>query len=580
MAFLRNLLATILGLFIFCLLGFFIMMGVFAAAGQSEKPTIEDNSVLALKLSGMLQERTIEDPFEDIFSDYAVRSQSLKDILAAINFAKTDPQIQGIYLESQFLSGGYASLQEIRDALVDFSTSGKFIYGYGEYMSEGDYYLASVADSLILNPEGSVEFNGLSVNITFWKGMFDKLGIQPQIFRVGEFKSYVEPFQQKKMSEANRTQLSSLLNSIYDFYLTNVAASRGKDREELKRISSKMSIQLPVDAVETSLVDRLGYKDEVMSMILREVEEQDVDDIKFVSYQKYSKAKKSEYSSNKIAVIVAQGDIVMSGDENTSIIGSKIAREIRKARESSSVKAIVLRVNSPGGSLTASDIIWREVQKTRGVKPIIASMSDVAASGGYYISMMCDTIVAQPNTITGSIGIFGMLFNIDPFLSAKLGITHDVVKTGDHSDIMTVTRDLTEYEESIIQKSVNKGYQTFINKVALGRNMEVEEVEKVASGRVWSGMQAKENGLVDVIGSFDDAIRIAAEKAGVAEDFRVSYYPRQQPFMQELISKLSEEVKVRWYGEELELLDPYIYEVKKMIKSQGVQAKDPNSWSF
>lgn len=580
MAFLRNLLATILGLFIFFFLGFFMFAGIIAAAGGEEKPSVNDNSVLTLKLSGVLQERTVEDPFEEIFSDYAVSAHSLQDILTSIKYAKTDPKIRGIYLNPQFLAGGYASLQEIKDALVDFKSSEKFIYGYGEYLSEGDYYLISTADSIILNPEGSLEFNGLSINITFWKGMFDKLGIEPQIFRVGEFKSYVEPFQQKKMSEPNRLQLTELLNSVYRNYLKNVSLERSVDFEALEDISEQMKVQLPSDAADLTLVDRLGYKDEVMSMIMGSTGDDDVDDINFISYKKYKKTVSTAYSANKVAVIVAEGDIVMAGDNNTSIVGSKIASEIRKARENSGIKAIVLRVNSPGGSLTASDIIWREVQKTKGVKPIIASMSDLAASGGYYISTLCDTIVAQPNTITGSIGIFGMLFNLDPFLTDKIGITHDVVATGKYSDIMTVTRDLTDYERSIIQKGVNKGYDTFISKVASGRNMSLDEVKEVASGRVWSGEQAKERGLVDVLGSFDDAIMIAAEKAGIADDFRISVYPRQQPFMQEILGKLTEEVKIRMADPSTQLMQPYLDEIRKINKMQGIQARLPYDWSY
>lgn len=575
MAFLRNLLATIIGLFIFSFLGFFMFAGIIAATGQEEKPTVSENSVMTLKLSGVLQERTIDDPLEEIFSDYSVRAHSLQGILASISSAKKDHKIKGIYLNPQFLSGGYASLQEIRDALEDFKSSGKFIYGYGEYLSEGDYYLMSSADSIVLNPEGSLEFNGLSVNITFWKGMFDKLGIEPQIFRVGEFKSYVEPFQQKEMSDANRLQLMSLLNSIYGTSLKNVSASRSIDVSELQEVSNELKVQLPEDAVSFKLIDRLGYKDEVMQMIMKEIGEDDVDDVNFISYDRYEKTISNDYSSNKVAVIVAQGDIVMAGDANTSIVGSKIAAEIRKARESSSVKAIVLRVNSPGGSLTASDIIWREVQKTKGVKPIIASMSDVAASGGYYISMLCDTIVAQPNTITGSIGIFGMLFNLDPFLSERIGITHDVVTTGEYSDIMTVTRNLSNYEKSVIQKGVDKGYQTFISKVAEGRGMDLQSVRIVASGRVWSGIQAKENGLVDVLGSYEDAVTLAAEKAGISDDYRVSVYPRQQPFIQELVNRLTEEVKVRWQDPSLKVFEPYLEEMDKLNSMQGIQARLP-----
>ena len=574
MAFLRNLLAVLVGLFIFSFIGFFMLVGIIAAAGQEEKPVVSDNSVLKLSLSGVLQERSIDDPFQDLFNDYSVKPQSLQDILEALVTAKNDPKIRGVYLSPQFMAGGFASFQEIRDALIDFKTSGKFIYAYGEYLSESDYYLASVADEFILNPEGSLEFNGLSINITFWKGLFDKLGVEPQIFRVGEFKSFVEPFQQKKMSQENRLQLTELLNSIYGYYIGQISETRAIDADNLMEISNELQIQIPEDAVSAGLVDRLGYEDEIKKLIMDETGNTDVDDINFISYSKYVKAISSEYSANKIAVIVAEGDIVMAGEDN-SIAGSRFAEEIRKARESSGVKAIVLRVNSPGGSLTASDIIWREIEKTKGVKPIIASMSDVAASGGYYISMLCDTIVAQPNTITGSIGIFGMLFNLDPFLQSKLGITHDVVKTGPYSDIMTVTRELSDFEKSVIQKGVNKGYETFITKVAEGRNMSVDAVKKIAGGRVWSGLQAKEIGLVDVLGSFQDAVTIAADKAGLGDDYRLTFYPKKQPLIEELMTKLSEEARVRIASDQFGMLKPYLEDIKALQQMKGIQARLP-----
>ncbi|MFT4736049.1 MAG: protease-4 [Cyclobacteriaceae bacterium] len=574
MAFLRNLLATVVGLFLFFFIAFFIFAAIIASAGQEPTPTVSDNSVLHLKLSGLVQERTIDDPLQDLLSDYSTRPNSLQDMLSALQYAKDDDRISGIYMEPLFLSAGYASLEEIRTAILDFKTSGKFVYAYGEYLSEGDYYLASTADSLILNPEGSVEFNGLSINITFWKGMFDKLGVEPQVFRVGEFKSYVEPFQQKKMSAANRLQLTALLNSIYTNYLEKVGDSRSLDFAKLQEASNKMSIQIPQDAVDFGLVDRLGYEDEAHQLLLDRLGVSNVEDINFITYRKYVKANTAAYSKNRIAVIVAEGDIVMAGEDNT-IVGERFAKEIRKARESSSVKAIVLRVNSPGGSLTASDIIWREIEKTKGVKPIIASMSDVAASGGYYISTLCDTIVAQPTTITGSIGIFGLLFNLDPFLSNKIGITHDVVKTGEYSDIMTVTRNLNSYEKSVIQKGVNKGYDTFITKVAEGRGMTKEEVLKVAGGRVWTGAQAKEIGLVDVLGDFQDAVEIAAEKAGVTDDYRVSFYPKQQPFVQELLGKLSEGASAKWISANVPAAELYLKDIKRLERMKGIQARMP-----
>lgn len=575
MAFLRNLLATIVGLFIFFFLIFFMFAGVVASLGKEEVPVVEDNSVLYLNLSGVVTERSIDDPFQELFPNAAPAPHGLMDILKAINEAKEDENIRGIYMEHEFLLGGFSSMKEIRDAILDFKESGKFVYSYGEYFSEMDYYLASASDRVVLNPEGSLEFNGLSINVTFWKGLFDKLNIKPEIFRVGKFKSFVEPFIQKKMSDANRLQLKELLNSVYSVFLDDVSASRGIARGDLEATSNGMLVHIPSDAVDKKLVDQLGYEDEIKSIVADEVGENDISDIRFISYKKYNKAiGTGKYSKNRIAVIVAEGDIVMAGDE-ASIPGEKFADEIRKARENSSVKAIVLRVNSPGGSLTASDIIWREVMLTKGVKPIIASMSDVAASGGYYISMGCDSIIAQPNTITGSIGIFGILFNFDDFLENKLGITNDFVNTGQYSDMITVTREMNDYEKMVIQKGVEKGYQSFITKAAKGRGMTPEAIDNVGGGRVWSGVQALENGLVDKLGSFQDAVIMAARMAEVEDDYRVSFYPRQKPFIEELMGRLSDETEARILGTRNTILEPYIEDIKSLNNMKGIQVRMP-----
>jgi len=573
MAFLRNLLATILGLFIFCFLCFIFIIGLAASMGSETKPVISSNSVLNLKLNGIVAEQVAEDPLADLFPNASVRMISLMDVLNAVEKAKNDNNIQGIYLEHQFVSAGFASLKEIRDALIDFKTSGKFVYSYGEYMSEGDYYLASVADSVFLHPEGLLEFNGLSANVTFWKGLFDKLDIQPEIFRVGQFKSFVEPFQQKQMSDENRLQLTELLSDIYETYIYEVGKSRNLEVAKLKEISDELLIQIPDDAVKYQLIDRMAYQDELLNIIANQIGVANSKDIIMVSETKYLKSTEDEYSKNKIAVIVAEGDIVMGGDEN-SIVGEKFANEIREARESKSIKAIVLRINSPGGSLTASDMIWREIQLTKGVKPIIASMSDVAASGGYYIAMLCDTIVAQPNTITGSIGIFGLMFNLEKFLENKLGITHDVVKTGKYSDVMTVTRKLTPYERASIQRGVDKGYQTFITKAAAGRGVTPAEINKVGGGRVWTGNQALENGLVDVLGSFQDAVELAAASAGVSDDYRVGFYPVKKPFFEEVLSRLGEEARVQVFGGN-EILAPFAKDINRLKNMQGIQVRMP-----
>ncbi len=579
MAFIRNTLAALVGVSLFFGLAFFLFFMFLIAASAGEKDfEVKENSVLHLNLRGIVQERVVEDPFQELLGGDEPKPIGLYDILKTLNAAANDEKIKGIYMEHGFLAAGYSSLEEIREALISFKQSGKFIYSYGEYLTEGDYYLASVADSIFLNHEGALELNGLSANVTFFKGTFEKLGIEPQIFRVGEFKSFVEPYIRRDLSEANRLQLTELLNGLYRNYIEAVSAERLIDVDKLQQISDSMLVRLPEDAVKHGLVTRLAYKDEVKALIKSQLGIEKDGKINFVSLDNYSKTASPVYDGsykNKIALIVADGSIVMgSGDED--VAGEKFAREIRKARENDRVKAIVLRVNSPGGSLTASDIIWREVMLTKGVKPIIASMGDVAASGGYFISMPCDTIVAQRNTITGSIGIFGMLFNLENFLEDKLGITHDVVKTGEFSDIMTVTRPLSETEREIIQKSVNKGYDTFISKAAEGRNMSTEDMLKVASGRVWTGEQAHERGLVDILGDLNTAIEVAATKAGLEKgEFTVVDYPEQKPFIEQFLSGMSTQAKIAIKGDTYGELAPYLDEIKSLEKLQGIQARMP-----
>ncbi|MGB3468980.1 MAG: signal peptide peptidase SppA [Cyclobacteriaceae bacterium] len=579
MAFLRNLLATLLGLAIFSIFSvviFFLIIGAIASSGD-EVPVVKSNSVLYLNLNGALQERALEDPLQELLFENNPGPIGLKNTLDVLDAARTDERIKGIYLESNFLQGGYASMREIRNALKTFKESGKFVYAYGTYLTEGDYYIVSVADSLFLNPEGSLELNGLSSNITFFKGAFDKLGVEPQIFRVGKYKSYVEPYIRKDMSKENEYQLRTLLNSVYDEYTTGVSESVEASKDEIRNISDQMLIRLPEDAVKYGLVHRLAYEDEIRSLIRSQIELEEDDDINFIKLTDYYKNAGSRYnlSGDQIAVIVAEGDIIM-GNGSTEIAGSRFVKELKKARLDDKIKAVVLRVNSPGGSLTASDMIWREVTLLKKVKPVIASMGDVAASGGYYISMPCDEIVAQPNTITGSIGIFGMMFDLSNMLEDKLGITHDVVKTGEYSDIMTVTRPLSEKEKMIIQAGVEKGYDTFISKAAEGRDMTVDEIKNLASGRVWTGKQALENGLIDRLGGLDDAIKRAAEKAELEiDEVAVRYYPEQKPFLELLFDNSKADIRSYVADEAYGQLSPFIKKMKKLQNYQGIQARLP-----
>lgn len=554
-----------------------MLAGVIGAASTGEVPTVKDNSILYLNLSGPVAERVAEDPFQDLFPESGPIPIALLPLINAINEAKSDPRIEGMYLEHGFIAAGFASLQEIRDAILDFKRSGKLVYSYGEYLSEADYYLASAADQLYLNPEGSLEFNGLSVGVSFFQGTFEKLGIEPQIFRVGEFKSAVEPFIRKDLSDANRLQINSFISSINNHNIKSLAQESDLSVAELKNISDSMLVRLPEDAEKYGLVTKIAYEDEIKDLMRKDLDLDKEDKLRFIGASNYIKALDMEggdYSANRIAVIVATGNIVM-GNGSDGIGGEKFAREIRKARENDRVKAIVLRINSPGGSLTASDIIWREIMLTKGVKPIIASMSDLAASGGYFIAMPCDTIVAQPNTITGSIGIFGMLFNFENFLEDKLGITNDVVNTGEFSDLFTVSRSLTPYERGIIQEGIERGYETFVTKAAQGRDMTVDEVKKVASGRVWTGEQALGHGLVDVLGDFKTAVNIAAKSAGVEDDYRLSYYPPMENFLEQLMNKASGEVDAYYLKQHFGEVAPYVESINRIKSLQGIQARMP-----
>ncbi|MEM6641980.1 MAG: signal peptide peptidase SppA [Bacteroidota bacterium] len=573
MAFLRNFLAAFIALIVFSLVLFFVVAGIAASASREVIPTVQDKTVLHFPMGGILQERTLDDPLLKAISD-TPPAYGLLELIAAIDAAGKDDRIEGILLEPRYLNGGYAAFEEIRNALIDFKRSGKFVYAYGEYVSESDFYMASVADTFLLNPAGALEFNGLSANITFYKGLFDKLEIKPEIFRVGKFKSYVEPYVRTKMSDENRLQYESLLGSMYGKYLENISTDVDRSVNDLANISNLMQVGLPNDALLYGLVTGLGYRDEIITKIRRRLAISESDDVNLMQINRYVDAVTSSgsYSRNRIAVIVAEGDILMGGEEG--IVGAAYAKEIRRARDDDRVKAIVLRINSGGGSMTASDLIWRELMLTKGIKPIIASMSSAAASGGYYIAMPADTIVAQPNTITGSIGIFGMWFNLSDFLENKVGITHDVVKTGEFSDIYTVTRPLREVERSIIQRGVDDGYDVFTTKAATARGMSQDELKEIAGGRVWTGAQAHKNGLVDVLGGFEDAVNLAAEAAGFDDDYTLAFYPKQKLFIEKFISRMESSIQSAILGAEM---DPIVDEIKELEKLKGLQMRLPGN---
>jgi protease-4 len=580
--FLGNILATFIGVGLFA--GFVLFL-IFALVNSGGKPTIAQKSVLKLKLSGNITELDIDNPVPNLGNPLnpVVEGTGLMGILHSIEKAKNDPNIKGIVLQLQSVGAGFAALKEMRDALIDFKKSEKFVWAYGEYLSEGAYYLVSVADKIYLNPTGLLEFNGLSAQRMFYKGAFDKLDVKPEIFRVGTYKSAVEPYMTDKMSEASRAQTESYLNSIYDIYLKDVATSRKIPLAKVTQASDSGLIQGPEDALKYKLITKIGYYDELEAEVKKELDLKEKQRIKWVSLGKYREvetewATQQKQSNNRIAVIVADGEI-RSGNGADGIVGAaKIVKALRRARKSKSVKAVVLRINSPGGSALASDVMWREIHLTRKVKPVIASMSDVAASGGYYIAMACDTIVAQPNTITGSIGIFSIYFNLADFQKNKLGITNDYVNTGKFSALGDPSHPFTDEERKILQRGVEQGYESFTSKAAKDRGMSIEKLKSVASGRVWSGSEAKQNGLVDVLGSFDDALAIAAKKAKIAkDDYRLWFLPVEKPLIDKIKDNLGVSVKAQQQALKQELGELYQYfEILKKIKeTPRIQARLP-----
>jgi protease IV len=575
MNFSKTLLASLLALVIF-FFGFLILSFLMLASLASlsdEKVVVKADSYLHLKMSGQIIEMDNDDPLANLMGSKPISLITLKE---AIKHAANDNKIKGILIETGFLQTGFSTIEELRNAITEFKLSGKPVIAYAENYGEGTYYLASVADEVYMHPYGELEFNGLSIEVTFFKKLFDKLGIKPEVFRVGDFKSAVEPYMLEKMSEENRLQLKSLITDIYAKVVAGVAASRGIDEVLVKEISDNMLIRNGQDAMGYNFVDSLYYYDQLEAKIKKQLGKSENDKINFITAGKYKKSIKDDTKSrNEIAVIVAEG-IIMPGEASAGTVGSDtFVEEIKKARKNSRVKAIVLRVNSPGGSFQASDIMWRELRLAAEEKPVIASMADVAASGGYYLAMACDTIVASPSTITGSIGIFSVLFDASDFLENKIGITFDQVQTGEVGDLITVSRPLNDLEKKIWQKKTDEGYEVFTGKAAQGRDMSVEDLKKVASGRVWTGSQAIERGLVDVLGDFNVAVRIAADQANLADDYRLRFYPKPKTLLENILAGLSSDVEASKVKAEMGEFYRLYQEWHRIQNYSGVQARLP-----
>ena len=579
--FLKYVLATIVGLLLFSFVGFLLLIGIGAAISASDSNvSVVKNSVLKVDLNQPIRERSVDNPFSNFGFAGGGDGDALGliDLKDALKAAKTDDNIKGIYLDSQNPQAGWASIEEVRNALIDFKKSKKFVYAYAETMSEKGYYVASVADKIYLNPVGGMEWNGLNAELTFFKGTLDKLGLKPEIFRVGQFKSAIEPFIREDMSEPNKLQVSSFLNSINDHMVVNIAKTRGLRVDSLNYYADKLIIQEPEDALRTRLVTNVGYQDELEAIIKRQLKVDADKKIEYISLNKYKDADHKDdtgSSKNRIAVIIASGDINSGTGDDNSIGSESIVKELRKARLDDKVKAIVLRVNSGGGSALASDVMYREVELAKKVKPVIGSMSDYAASGGYYMLMSCNKIVAQPNTITGSIGVFALLFNTNNFFKDKLGVTFDRVMTNENADFPALTHEMSPLQKQVLQKGVDRIYGDFTSKAAAGRKLPVDSLRAIAGGRVWTGTQGKAIGLVDQLGGLDDAIKLAAQSAKLKDgDYKLKYQPRKKPFFEKFMNSLSDEEDSR-INAQLGELAPYVKQVKKLQTLKGVQARLP-----
>ena len=514
----------------------------------------------------------------------------LSDMVLAIQKAKTDPDIKGIYMNASFVAAGKATSSVLRAALVDFKTSGKFIVSYANYYTQNAYYLASVSDSVLLNPVGGVDFRGLSSTIAYYKGLLDKLDIQMKIFYAGKFKSATEPLRMDKMSSENRLQVREYLTVLNDIMMHDVAASRNIPEAELRRIADNFEGRGADLALQAHLVDRIAYEDQAFDLMKNKIGLDKKEKLNRISLEDYFKARAKKINlstKDKIAVVYAEGTL-LDGDKGDAgdIYDEKYVKILRKIRQDDNVKAIVLRINSPGGSVLASENIYREIQLCKEAgKPVVVSMGDLAASGGYYIACLADSIFAEPNTITGSIGVFGTIPMLDQTMKNKLGITYDTVLTGKHSAFGTFFIQFSPDEDRMIQEQVDRTYEDFLQKVATGRHKTRDQIHEIAQGRVWPGTKAKEIGLVDEIGGMDRALAAAAKLAGV-DKYRTTEFPRTLTGIEQLVDRFTKSkdsddgIKAMIIRSELGDMYPMYKHLRDMQRNKGVQARLPYELIF
>jgi protease-4 len=556
------------------------MLASLASFSKKEVVQIKPKTVLHLTLNNEIVDRGGGNPFDtfDFMNFQTTSATGLNNLLTNLKKAKNDQNIEGIFLDMTLMLAGWSTIDEIRQAMKDFKESGKFIVAYGESFTQNAYYLATVADKIYLHPEGMLDFRGLNSELAFFKNMLEKLGIEPQVIRHGKFKSAAEPFFLERMSPENREQILAYVSSIWNNVVKDIAESRGLSINHLNDVANGFYSRNASLALEWQMIDGIKHRDELLEELRERLDHETASDIEFVTLAKYgsvpeSKESRGVRSREKIAVIYGSGGII-SGQGNERSMGSdRIAAAIREARLDTTVRAIVFRINSPGGSALASDVILREVKLAREVKPVIASMGDVAASGGYYVACAADMIIASPNTITGSIGVFGLVPNMQNFFNNKLGITFDNVKTNDYADLMTVTRPLTRNERAMIQEMVEQVYETFTGHVSEGRGLTVAMVDSIGQGRVWSGTEALQLGLIDAFGGLNFAIEKAAEKAEL-ENYRIVEYPTRKDFLTRIMEDFggTQEIFVkRRLGEAYH----YYKQVEKASEMTGILTRMP-----
>ena len=550
-----NTLKTITSFFLILIFSFIII----AIISPKEKKEIKEKSILYLKLDQTIKDQNKEEDFNFSLNSLNTKSSSLESILKSIETAKTDEKITGIFLEPSIINTGIASSTEIRNKLNEFKKeTNKFIISYSEVYSQKAYYIASVSNSVYMHPEGVLDIRGLASNALFFTESLERLGVQPEIIRHGKFKSAIEPFTRTNMSQENREQTKSYMNDLWKNYLQEVSTSRNLN----KQVFNKQVENYKIEESKAMFIDSSIYKDQLIDILKTKSDNDKLNLITIPEYYEYA-TKEEKHSINKIAVLYASGDIV-GGEENDKIGSEQYSKIIREIRKNKNIKALVLRINSPGGSALASETILREVILTKKEKPVIVSMGDVAASGGYYIACYADTIVCNPTTITGSIGVFGLMFNIKNMLNNKLGIYTDTVKTGEYADMMSMLRPMSSQEKNIVKNQIEKVYKTFTNHVAKGRNLDLNYVDEIAQGRVWSGEMAKEIGLVDVLGGLEKAINIASNMADL-EEYKIISYPKKKNSIEQIVNLIeTKQNKIKYLDYE-----KIFYDLQKKDKIQA-----------